>query len=291
MAPMQEISGGVNEKEAAVDCGSKGGADEVNGGGTPPLERQISNGWSFVFQDPTFGGECPHIPMRSKRPSQEWNVAPLITEALPAGVQEMLLGGTPEEDESPAAAGSGAKAAEYLRRLSNDSGSGLSGSGLSDGSSFGADTPRDQKKPQDKSGLSDSESGFSDVSDKEEEGDVKFTSERSQNSKKSKGGTKQSADGNSDNLENSSASLPSPDRQNRRADTIVPEKKENEGGGEADADSDLLSNPFATDSEDDDGKPMDSARSMKSTKSGRSAGGSGSKSGSRSGSKKNVPTE
>merc|ERR1719375_2059383 len=264
---MQENVEEVNEKVGAEDIGDVDGFY---------LGRQISNGWSFIFEDPTFGGECPHIPFISKRPSQEWNVPPMITEALPAGVQEMLLGG-PAEDESPAA-GSGMKAAEYLRRMSNDSdGSGLSDSGLS-GSSFGAETPRDKKKAKDNSGLSDSGSGFSDVSEKGNAAEDKYGSERSAGSKKSKNSSKESktGGGTADNLEHSSGSLPQnndlgPSRQNRRADTIVAEKKDDgSDGGLSGSDPDLLTNPFASDSEEDRA-PMESARSMKSNKSQRSS--------------------
>lgn len=288
MAPMQEAPEGVNNVDGGTGgTGSQGrsGAEDTSGKevGKEALcsNRQTSKGWTFVFPDPTFGGECPYIPMRVKRPSEEWCVPPLIKEALPAGVQEMLFGGTPE-DESPAAAGSGAKAAEYLRRLSNDSGSGLSGSGLSDGSSFGASTPRDKKKPKDKSGLSDSGSGFSDVSDKEEAGECRYGSEKSGNSKKSrnsknsqKSSEKKSVDGHHsdggsiDNEKNSVTSVPAPLRENRRADTIVPDKKEDEEK----SDSDLLSNPFATDSEEEQEEeraPMESARSPRSNKSEKS---------------------
>lgn len=109
-----------------------------------PMEgSSVKQDWNFIFADHTFGGECPPITTRQKKPSLDCSSCPVL-EQLPADVQEMLLGITAdtaapdgEEDEengSPIVSGSGAKAAAALRRLSNNTGSESGfGSGLSDG--------------------------------------------------------------------------------------------------------------------------------------------------------------
>lgn len=249
--------------------------------------------WKFIFSDPTFGGECPAIEIVHRRPSMLSNSTPLVQD-LPADVQEMLLGTDPssKEDEAPMVAGSGAKAAEYLRRLSNDSGgSGLSGSGFSDsedekdkGKGKNADQNTGQGAAEDSDG-----SGFSDVSVKS---DKSKSSKKSKSSEKSKspkryisndsagsGGDKavSLAVGRaaSDKLVEEAAPA-APVRANRRADTTFEKKRPSLSGSD---DDDLLSNPFASDSEEDPERKQvdDKSEPVKPKDSARSKGSKGSK--------------
>jgi len=234
--------------------------------------------WKFIFSDPTFGGECPAIEIVHRRPSMLSNSTPLVQD-LPADVQEMLLGTDPssKEDEAPMVAGSGAKAAEYLRRLSNDSGgSGLSGSGFSDSEDEkdkGKDKNAVQNTGQDAAEDSDG-SGFSDVSVKSEKSKSskksgsKYISNDSAGSGGDKGESIAVGRAASDKLVEEAAPA-APVRANRRADTTFEKKRPSLSGSD---DDDLLSNPFASDSEEDPErkeandksepvKPKDSARS------------------------------
>jgi len=234
--------------------------------------------WKFIFSDPTFGGECPAIEIVHRRPSMLSNSTPLVQD-LPADVQEMLLGTDPssKEDEAPMVAGSGAKAAEYLRRLSNDSGgSGLSGSGFSDSEDEkdkGKDKNAVQNTGQDAAEDSDG-SGFSDVSVKSDKSKSskksgsKYISNDSAGSGGDKGVSMAVGRAASDKLVEEAAPA-APVRANRRADTTFEKKRPSLSGSD---DDDLLSNPFASDSEEDPErkevndksepvKPKDSARS------------------------------
>jgi len=202
--------------------------------------------WKFIFSDPTFSGECPHVPHMKKRSSIVCSSASPILEQLPAEVQEMLLGNPPAGQESQKVAGSGRKAAEYLRRLSQDSGSGLSGSGLSDGSDD------DDKK-------SDSGSGFSDMTD--EDNKERKPSKIVKHSSGGVGSDRSCSKDKSlaaDSLEPPAA----PVRNNRRADTVVEKvEKAEKRQNSMSSDEDLLSNPFASDSEEDRGSGLGSGRS------------------------------
>jgi len=234
--------------------------------------------WKFIFSDPTFGGECPAIEIVHRRPSMLSNSTPLVQD-LPADVQEMLLGTDPssKEDEAPMVAGSGAKAAEYLRRLSNDSGgSGLSGSGFSDsedekdkgkGKNAVQNTGQDAAEDSDGSGFSDV-SVKSDKSKSSKKSGSKYISNDSAGSGGDKGESIAVGRAASDKLVEEAAPA-APVRANRRADTTFEKKRPSLSGSD---DDDLLSNPFASDSEEDPErkeandksepvKPKDSARS------------------------------
>jgi len=243
-----------------------------------------SQGWKFIFVDPTFGGECPHVPTRKKRPSLTCSASPIL-ETLPFEVQEMLLGNPPAGEESLPAAGSGKKAAEYLRRLSQDS-KDASESGFgsdSDESALGKHDKKDKK--------SDSGSGFSDMTDDDKDEKSPKSPERQESSKSKasnasnkKSPRKQSEASNDSGFsagsskasapkkktgggvsfgaeaeDKDAAAISAPVRANRRADTRLPDKVESTGESD---DEDLLSNPFASSDEEEMGK-QDSARSEK----------------------------
>lgn len=208
--------------------------------------RQPSKGqkWNFIFVDPTFGGECPHVPYMKKRSSVVCSASPVFAE-MPSEVQEMLLGNPPAGQGSDPVAGSGKKAVDYLRRLSQDSGSGLSGSGLSDGSDDG-----DKK--------SDSGSGFSDMSAADQ---TERQASKNASAKLSSGGAGSDRSSSKDRCLKNDAVDPTgaPLRNNRRADTVV-EKPEKSQNSSMSSDEDLLSNPFASDSDEDKASGMESEK-------------------------------
>jgi len=215
--------------------------------------RQPSKGqkWKFIFLDPTFGGECPRIPHMQKRNSIVCSASPIFAE-MPAEVQEMLLG-LESKGESAPVAGSGKKAVDHLRRLSQDSGSGLSGSG------FGDDSDDDDKK-------SDSGSGFSDMTDEDKKERKVSKNASAKLSKKSDSGSglgegSDTSCSKDKSLTDDAVEPPAaPLRNNRRADTVI-EKPEKTRQNSMSSDEDLLSNPFASDSDEEKGSGLDSARS------------------------------
>lgn len=212
-----------------------------------PDSARFKQGWRFIFNDPTFGGSCPSVPRRLKRPSIEWNSSPVL-EDLPAELTDMLeatRGGSSAPSPAPdiLAAGSGAKGAAVLKKQGSKADSNAS-SGFGDdsedeapkkkknsivSSGFGDDSEDEAQKKR-KSSLASSASGFSDVSKK---------------------GETSPSNGRSTGRSGPSPPPGGPARASRRAETIAPpEKKESEEGD--DHDSDLLSNPFASSDEEED---------------------------------------
>lgn len=183
--------------------------------------------WTAVFTDPTFGGECPPLPTRASLPITRFTPEPIL-EDLPPEISCMV---STMSLNSEAPAGTGAKAAQHLKRLSRESGKSGgadSGSGLGDDSDddFGAG----------------SDSGLSDGSDRKESKGSKAVSIKSDKAKGSEGEEKKDAAG--------------PERINRRAATLTEAKDDAKKDtassfGSDSEDKDLLSNPFASDSEEE----------------------------------------
>lgn len=192
--------------------------------------------WKAVFSDPTFGGECPPLPTKESLPISRFTPDPIIEDLPPevsCMVSRLSMSSVSSNPADFAAAGTGSKAAQYLRRSSQDS-------------KNSADSKVSKRSKESTSGLSDSSdevkrkgskgskgtnasSGLSDVSGAQQE-------QRSTRQFSSEG------------------PAPSgPDRGSRRAETLSPKKEEKDesSGFGSDSDKDLLSNPFATDSEED----------------------------------------
>jgi hypothetical protein len=130
-----------------------------------------------------------------------------------------------------AAAGTGSKAAQYLRRSSQDS-------------KNSADSKASKRSKESTSGLSDS-------SDEVKRKGSKGTNASSGLSDVS--GAQQEQRQNTRQFSSEGPAANGPDRGSRRADTLSPKKEEKDesSGFGSDSDKDLLSNPFATDSEED----------------------------------------
>jgi hypothetical protein len=153
------------------------------------------------------------------------------------------------------ASGTGAKAAQYLKRMSADSSKPDDGAEVEkdkDSESGFGDSSDDERPAKAAGGGGggggdgDSDSGFSDVSSKAERKSV--ASKGSAKTQDAEPSGKYSSEGGS-------ASGSAPDRQNRRAATLSEAKnnedKESGFGSSSEEDKDLLSNPFASDSEEE----------------------------------------
>lgn len=219
--------------------------------------------WKAVFSDPTFGGECIPFPVRQVSHDRSMNrfTPEPILEDLPDDVELPMVSAASMKSlkgESPTpVAGTGKKAAEHLRRLSGESknskkseSSGFSDS--DDGSKKGGKS-KDDKKSED-GGLSDSSSGLSDSDD----GGKKDKKKGSKGSAAAAPQVAYDSEGN-------------PVRYDRRAATIEQPQKES-SFGDSDSDKDLLSNPFASDSEEEKEDVVKNAEEALSKEGGEDAG-------------------
>lgn len=234
---------------------------------------KFGQGWKFIFVDPTFSGECHHIPMMEKKTSVLQKARTTVLECLPPEVQEMLLGNPSGSKKSSLleVAGSGARAAAHLKRASQDS----CASGLSEASSVAGDN--EDKK-------SDSGSGFSDVSDEDKDEEpqvpeVKISvggglgtslsdnndEDKLEVSKKNNsGGGCSVLRGSKENMLDTIGDLTQgalPIRNDRSTESLLEKETAVPDSSGLSSDEDFPSNPSATDSEEERG--LESVRSVK----------------------------
>lgn len=187
--------------------------------------------WKPIFRDPTFGGEC--IPLPAKERSEIVRSASYSSDAifedLPMEVRCMVSTGN-----SPEPAGSPVKAAQYLRR-------------------FSAESDRSES-----SALSDITSSMPNTGRSVEEQPPKKMSVKSKESKNSGSGFTPSPLASpelvreeSERSKSKSSGFSDVSAASKREKPVVSETADGAQNDNDEKDPDLLSNPYATDSEQD----------------------------------------